>query len=407
MISFKICAAPLATSLVAAMLVGDLVSAQDRTADPKPSDVAVVEAPASPGGNATSTSDSNTNATSTSGSNANATSTSGSDTNATSTNGANANATSTTDSNANAPSTNDAKTNATCTNDANTDNPNADACTKPNEATCDEAARSVEEEVQGTAEDQASRRRRELVDDAVEALDETQKALKALEDGDTEAALDALAIATGKLDLVVARNPRLALAPVDVRAVTYDLFATMESIEGAKKEALAHMKEGRLQDARALIQDLRSDVVVEVVNVPLATYPAAIRAITPLIDDGRIDEAKASLERALNTLVVTEHAHALPVIRARHMLARAEELAETEDRSDDESGELTTLLDGARHQLEMAQALGYGKRADFEGFYEQLDQIAEKTSDGKSGSGFFDKIRSALRAFGGSDSSSS
>jgi hypothetical protein len=160
------------------------------------------------------------------------------------------------------------------------------------------------------------------------------------------------------------------------------------------------LKNGRLQDARALIEGLRSDVVVEVYNVPLATYPAAIKAITPLIDSGKTDAAKAGLQSALNTVLVTQHIHPLPIIRAEHMLTRAEELATTDDREDEQSEELTRLLEGTRTQLELAQVLGYGQQSDFKGFYEQLDEIAEKTGDGKSGTGFFDVIRRTLRSFG-------
>lgn len=267
--------------------------------------------------------------------------------------------------------------------------------------------RDVEGDVQEAAQEEVARHRKDLVDDAVEALGETHEALKALDEGDAEAALESLAVANGKLDLVVARNASMALAPVDVRVITHDLFATVEDIERVRKKALRTMKDGRLQETRALIENLRSDVVIEVVNVPLATYPAAIRAITPLIDDGKIEEAKAGLQRALNTLVVTETVYPLPAMRAQSMLARAEELAETEERSEEEAEELTRLLDGARYQLEFADALGYGEEDDYRTFYHQLDQIEEKTSDGKSGEGFFDKIREALRVFGDSDSVSS
>lgn len=268
--------------------------------------------------------------------------------------------------------------------------------------TPDDAIKSIEGSVNATTSDAEAERRKKLINDAVAALDETQKALKALEEEKTDAALESLAVATGKLDLVVARNPRLGLAPVDVRLVTHDLYATVEGIEKAKKEALEHFKQGRLQDARALIEGLRSDVVVEVVNVPLATYPAAIKAITPLIDAGKIKEAKAALQQALNTLVVTQEIHPLPVIRTEHMLTRAEELAKTADRSKEQNDELTKLLDASRKQLQFAQALGYEQEAIFKDFYKQLDEITEKTGGGKSGSGLFDKIRSALRAFGSS-----
>lgn len=273
--------------------------------------------------------------------------------------------------------------------------------------TTDEAQESVEDAVRESGANAAAERRKSLINDAVEALDETQKALTALEEGDHEAALESLAIATGKLDLVVARNPRLALAPIDVRVVTYDLYATIEDVEQVRDRAAEHLENGRLQDARALIEGLRSDVVIEVYNVPLATYPAAIKAITPLIDSGEIEEAKLGLQNALNTMVVTQHVHALPIIRAEHMLARAEELAEIEDREDGQNEELTRLLDDARTQLEFAEVLGYGQQDDFEGYYEQLDEIAEKTGDGKSGTGFFDVIRNALRSFGQDSSSGS
>tara|TARA_R110002096_G_scaffold99189_4_gene219968 strand:+ start:1267 stop:2199 length:933 start_codon:yes stop_codon:yes gene_type:complete len=271
--------------------------------------------------------------------------------------------------------------------------------------TTDEVQDPVESAIEESGTDAAAVRRKSLISDAVEALDETQKALTALDDGDTEAALESLAVATGKLDLVIARNPSLALAPIDVRMVTHDLYATVEDIEEIRDRAAKHLKNGRLQDARALIEGLRSDIVVEVYNVPLATYPAAIKAITPLIDADKIEQAKVGLQSALNTVVVTQHIHSLPVLRAEHMLTRAEELAEMEDRKGEQNEELTRLLDGARSQLEFAQVLGYGQASDFKGFYEQLDKIAEKTGGGKSGTGFFDVIRNALRSIGNDPSS--
>ena len=40
--------------------------------------------------------------------------------------------------------------------------------------------------------------------------------------------------------------------------------------------------------------------------------------------------------------------------------------------------------------------LGYGTRQDFKDLYAQLDKIKDKTSNGKSGTGFFDEIKSFL-----------
>jgi len=46
----------------------------------------------------------------------------------------------------------------------------------------------------------------------------------------------------------------------------------------------------------------------------------------------------------------------------------------------------------------MAQALGYGTKDDFDVFYKELSLIEEKTSGGKSGVSFFDKIKTSITA---------
>ena len=44
----------------------------------------------------------------------------------------------------------------------------------------------------------------------------------------------------------------------------------------------------------------------------------------------------------------------------------------------------------------MAQLLGYGDKDDYEPLYAQLADIESRTEDGKSGQGFFDRIRSSM-----------
>ena len=68
--------------------------------------------------------------------------------------------------------------------------------------------------------------REELLQDAVSALQETENALAALDKKDAKAATAALERATGKLEIVLARNPNRALAPVDVSVVSYDVLGS-------------------------------------------------------------------------------------------------------------------------------------------------------------------------------------
>jgi len=123
----------------------------------------------------------------------------------------------------------------------------------------------------------ADEKRQEIISEAVSALQETFNALKALEAGKKEEALKALANATGKLELVVARDPKLAFAPVDVSMTTFDVLATAQDVITARKEVIRLLKEGNLPAARELLNSLRSEVVVSVAAIPLATYPDAIK----------------------------------------------------------------------------------------------------------------------------------
>ncbi len=250
-----------------------------------------------------------------------------------------------------------------------------------------------------SGQEKASIERDKIYAEAVSALRETQNAIKALDKKDKKAAMAALERAVGKLELLLARAPDLALAPVDVQTQTLDIYADVKSVKKAVKDAIVLLEKGRVQDARALVSGLASEIVIEVVNVPLATYPDAIKAVAPLIEQGKFKEAKAGLIAALNTLVITRHILPLPILRTEQMLKRAEVLAEKAKRSKDEEKELADILKAARAELKFAEALGYGKEGDFKPFYEQLDLISEKTRGGKHGKGFFDKLKKALSDF--------
>ena len=259
-----------------------------------------------------------------------------------------------------------------------------------------QATESVESDVQSETDKATAERRQKIMQEAVDALAKTKDALTALEEGRTSDALEALALTTGKLELIVAREPELALAPTDVAIIRHDLYATTVAIEAAIDRARSALKEGEIQEARRLLSGLGSEMVISVTNLPLATYPDAIKAITPLIDDGKIEEAKRSLQAALNTVVVTDQIVPLPLLRSEALLKRAEEQAEKADRSEAENEELNDTLAAISNQLAMAKLLGYGDQGDYKSLHAQLNEIQKKTKDGKSGKGLFDKMKAGM-----------
>ena len=67
-------------------------------------------------------------------------------------------------------------------------------------------------------------------------------------------------------------------------------------------------------------------------------------------------------------------------------MAKAEKLAETDRRDAKQNEELSTLLSSVRTEIEMAQILGYGKKADFKPIFDQVKSIEQKSAGGIGGS---------------------
>ena len=250
----------------------------------------------------------------------------------------------------------------------------------------------------GDFSSQLAAKRKSLIAEAASALQETLAALDLLAGNDPSGAVEALARATGKLEIVLAADPQLALAPVDVGITTHDVVATPEAVSALRKRAEAALDDGRLQDARHLIADLASEHVISVTSLPLATYPAAIKQAAALIHDGKTAEAAATLEAALSTLVVEETVIPLPLARAEALLARAQPLSEKSQRSADERRQLQRLLADARRQLDLARVLGYATKRDLDPLFDALKAI-ERNAEGKeSGKGLFNRLRELFDA---------
>jgi len=249
------------------------------------------------------------------------------------------------------------------------------------------------------SQSQTEEKRKALLGDATGAIQDTQAALKHLDEGKTKEALAALQRATGKLDIILARDPKLELAPAGVSVVTYDVQGGLDAVKKARQQAEDLIADGRLQEARRLLRNLASETVISVTSIPLATYPDAIKSAVKLIDQDKKDEAKLVLQTALNTQAVTDTVIPLPVLKAQDALKNAESLAEKKNRTKDDDDRLVASMDQARGDLEFAQALGYGTKKDFERMYAQLNEIRDKTADNKFGTGWFAKIKASIEDF--------
>jgi len=118
------------------------------------------------------------------------------------------------------------------------------------------------------------------------------------------------------------------------------------------------------------LNNLMSEIRTTTLNLPLATYPDAMKQAARLLNDGQTEQAQAVLQSALSTLVATEQSRPLPLIESHTKLVGASAVAQT-DRDDAQR-----LLEEARRQLQLAKELGYARR---DRAYAELDQAIKDT----------------------------
>ena len=253
-----------------------------------------------------------------------------------------------------------------------------------------------EQEQSEKAQKEAGKQRGEIIKEAVTALNKTKSALVALEKENTEDALSDLVEAEKNLDTVLSESPELKLAPVDVSVTRYDVQAGPEAVREMVNQAEEDLEAGNVQQARTLLSGLASEIVITEANLPLASYPDAIKEVSPLIVEGKTEEAKRRLQTALNTIVLQDTVIPLPVVRATDQIEEAEKLAQKDELSSEKSDKLADHLADARAQIELAQALGYGEESEYEQLYNQLDKLEKKTAKGESGSDWFEEFKQSL-----------
>jgi len=235
------------------------------------------------------------------------------------------------------------------------------------------------------------------IKEAIKALELTGQALKQLDEKHKDKAFKTLAAVTGQLEIVVAQHPDLAFAPIDSQATVIDYQGDKDTLKVIRKNAEKLLKDGRLQEARLLIKDVASEVVISTRALPLATYPDVIKSVVPMIDKGDIAIAKATLEQALSTVVVTQKVIPLPVLRASTALAEAKVLSNKDKRTEKENQTLKTLLVEGKKQLKWAETLGYGDKKAYKTLYEAIKEIDKKTSRGSHEQSLFDKLKEKVK----------
>ncbi len=233
---------------------------------------------------------------------------------------------------------------------------------------------------------------------AVDIIKKTTEAVKFIKEDKIDEAEKVMAQVVGELEIIIAKNPELALVPVDVAYETRDLVVDIPTVYKMTEAAQKAMDDGYYQSARKILSDLASEIVVKTSNLPLATYPDAMKMAVRLLSEGKKDEASAVLISALNTLVVVEQNIPLPVIRAEEYIKAAASVTEGQEQNKIEIA--VNLLENADYQLKLAEALGYGKRdKEYKELAEAIDVLKKAIQEKQETKTLFDDLKNKIQNF--------
>jgi len=190
-----------------------------------------------------------------------------------------------------------------------------------------------------------------------DGLKRVVEATKLIEEGKDKEAIKALQEATGKFDIALAANPKLALIPVESHIIVNELRVPASDVKSAVALAKRLLKESRVQDARAVLLPLRDEMIITTSYIPMNTYPLSIKLATKFLVDGNKNKALDTLAIGLSTIVEEVKIIPLPLVRAESMIIMAYHADKDKDKK-----YIHALLKASREQLELAVNLGYSSK---------------------------------------------
>jgi len=278
----------------------------------------------------------------------------------------------------------------------NPDNVKKEAPVKPEKANISDE--SLQANITKTVNEDFAVKETQNTTEAIAILQETNNVLKFIAEGKTKKAKEQLAKLIGELEILMTRDPSLALVPVGVGYEVNDVVVDIPTVYEITDVAEEAMDDGYYQVAKELMNSLTSELSIKTSYLPLATYPDAMRISAALLEEEKKDEAVAIMLKALNTLVVQEVKLPLPVLRAEEFIKLAAATMLSEEKDKKEAAVL--FLDNAEYQLELAEAMGYGKKdKEYKELADAIKELKEAIKTDKETKGLFDKLSKKVKTF--------
>lgn len=138
----------------------------------------------------------------------------------------------------------------------------------------------------------AKNSRVKLVQEAINSLELTHKALVNLNEKKSDEAKKNIELALGKLDSILAVKNSPKFLPIENQMVVKNFVGTADDVEKVLDRVKKLLSYGKVQEAGELLITLQSEIDVTVVSLPLVSYPDALKLANKYLLENKKEEAK-------------------------------------------------------------------------------------------------------------------
>ena len=234
-----------------------------------------------------------------------------------------------------------------------------------------------------------------VIKEAVESIKLVTNVLVALDKKDTDKAKKELEKAIGKIEVVLSNPKAPALIPVDSKVIVQQFVGSAYDVENAVITTQAMLKNKRVQDARHILLALVDEIDVSTTNLPLSTYPVALKQAAKYLQEGKTEDAKRVLLATLNTFVNITDVTPIGILEAETLINTASKIAKKDKKL------ALSHLEGAKAELKKAEALGYTSSSDttYKVLNDAISNVEKEIKGKNKAEKLFEDLKVKLKEF--------
>jgi hypothetical protein len=196
---------------------------------------------------------------------------------------------------------------------------------------------------------------KQLPKDIVLAIQDTFKALHAIEKNNIDTAKNLLKDADSKFTAVLKKDPTLDLIPLEEKVVRFSFLGDSKEIKKALKLTKELIDNYDIKVAQGVLNSLKDEVDINIVSIPMKLYPTVTKTALKALEKGDKKGALMALADGFSMLVNTQIIIPTPLLVAQDLVVEASQM----DKS--KKDEVQKLLTLAKEELNRAKLLGYTK----------------------------------------------